>query len=715
LEEAYSYFDLGRRKQLLKAPHLSTDKGLKRKILYTTPKPLLRFEEEALFGQESPGDPLPEVLATDAAEERLSQVQCLFLDGKDWYSVHTQGEVSGSDRDRAHELEEALGQRPLPCRFIGQQTPVLGVDGRNQLFLIDPGLTIQGVHREDPELGLGTEKDLSIHIALLEGQGKAQYLVYHPLSGLLLLEPGKLMRPLMPRQKKLGEVTALAGSGHQIILGTQTGEVYRLDREGTTNLRKIPGLSHQGKVSTLKMQGNQWLSYGEDKTLFLGQGDQKPKKIDFRHPIEDAILRDGVVLVLTSMGLYDLRSPEENLLPGLQGGISLGEYPGGLCLGDRKGRIHFLSQREQGVSPWEYQGARIGHGDWPMVYLALNKGRLLSGSLNGSILEWGIKDRQVIASHCPSPAHHLGFWHGKTWFTVGENYLLFWQDSWEPQGIFSGEGSLVTMVKASPRGGTLAVGEENGALHLLSSKDGATETHHFPSAILSLCWQGEKRLVVGFWDGELGLITPGQGYHRLGKKDGPVLSLKAGSQTLYAGDNQGFITALDYEGEVLWKSEPMGEAITALCPHPEEKFLYAGGGKGSLLILRVEDGLLLGEWQEKGKTVWSVESRGNILLVRREGREVMLWLLPGFGKPLSLKGHRLNVESFVLMPAGNGLLTASADGYLRLWRLPDGELVKKIPGPREGLQSLAINSRGSEVWALSKSGSPLKIDIRAQG
>jgi WD40 repeat protein len=63
-------------------------------------------------------------------------------------------------------------------------------------------------------------------------------------------------------------------------------------------------------------------------------------------------------------------------------------------------------------------------------------------------------------------------------------------------------------------------------------------------------------------------------------------------------------------------------------------------------------------------------------------------------------------------PGGNGLLTASADGYLRLWRLPDGELVKKIPGPREGLQSLAINPQASEVWALSKSGSPLKIQLR---
>jgi tetratricopeptide (TPR) repeat protein len=625
-EEAYSYFDLSRRKQLLKSSHISSDHGLLKKMLYTSPKPLLRFEEEALFGQEQKEAGLPEVLATDPAEERPSSVQTLFADGLHWYALHTEGEVNGSDSDKALALEEALQNHPFPRRYIGKRTPILGVDGKNQWFLIQQGLKVQSLSWENPGRGLEQEKNPQLLMAELPSEkaqklpGKEGYAVFDSRYGLARWDKGQLLKIILSPQNRIGQITAMTASKESILLGTQTGEVYRMEVKSNAmsnepKINKIIAVSHQGKVSSLQAGMGWWLSFGEDKTLYFGKEGQKSQKLQFSHPIEDAQITPAGPMILTNQGLYFAHNPEKNLIPGIQGGISLWPHSRGICLGDRKGRVHFLT----GETLEDYQGYRIGHGDWPMVFLDLGKERLLSGSLNGSILEWNSKTMRVLSSHCPSPAHHLGYWRARTWFTVGENYLLFWEDTWEPKGIFSGKGSLITMVKASPKGGALAVGEENGSLHLLGEPDQIREVFSFDSAILSLCWRDEKNLVVGLWNGELGIITLGRGYRKIGQKEGPILSLLAGGRRIYAGDNQGFICAMDEGGRQLWNSEAMGEAITSLCLHPEGKYIYAGGGKGSLLILETEQGLLLGEWQEKGKTVWSVESQGNILLVRARG------------------------------------------------------------------------------------------------
>lgn len=145
-----------------------------------------------------------------------------------------------------------------------------------------------------------------------------------------------------------------------------------------------------------------------------------------------------------------------------------------------------------------------------------------------------------------------------------------------------------------------------------------------------------------------------------------------------------------------------GNQLFALAFAPDSQSLAAGGAEGEVRIWRVADGEVLRTLDSSRHITSLAFSRdGKVLaggtsstigFVRPEeastdSNPIVLWRLSDGQELLSLPGHKFGVLSLAFYGDGQTLASGGSDGFLRVWRLPGGDLVKAIP--------IGINANGS--------------------
>jgi WD40 repeat protein len=100
-----------------------------------------------------------------------------------------------------------------------------------------------------------------------------------------------------------------------------------------------------------------------------------------------------------------------------------------------------------------------------------------------------------------------------------------------------------------------------------------------------------------------------------------------------------------------------------------------------------------------GKALVSTLEDTPVVKGRRAARPVGLirkWSLPDGKLEKTLNGHTARINALVLTPDGRSLITASADKTIRIWSLPDGTLRKTISN-KNAVTALAITPDGKTL------------------
>ncbi len=89
-----------------------------------------------------------------------------------------------------------------------------------------------------------------------------------------------------------------------------------------------------------------------------------------------------------------------------------------------------------------------------------------------------------------------------------------------------------------------------------------------------------------------------------------------------------------------------------------------------------------------------------------------LWAVtPHFGKPkLTFRGHKSEILDFKFSPEGNRVVTAGADGYVRIWGLANGGLLEEFVCHNDHVCSVAFDNSGHKLVTGANSGNAFVMD-----
>lgn len=152
------------------------------------------------------------------------------------------------------------------------------------------------------------------------------------------------------------------------------------------------------------------------------------------------------------------------------------------------------------------------------------------------------------------------------------------------------------------------------------------------------------------------------------------------------------------EGDVIRKLKKGTAPTQALAIAPNAKVLAVGSGSegsGALRLYSLPGGAQIKRLGGDEGSVFAVAfSRDGKTLASVSGvnAAVRLWRLPD-GKLLKTLPSGV-VFGLAFNPSGRLLATAGADGFVRLWGLPDGELLEKVKGHDGSVPALAMSRDG---------------------
>ena len=106
-------------------------------------------------------------------------------------------------------------------------------------------------------------------------------------------------------------------------------------------------------------------------------------------------------------------------------------------------------------------------------------------------------------------------------------------------------------------------------------------------------------------------------------------------------------------------------------------FALAGPGK-QVSLWESTAGKQLGTFEQHREKVWSVAFSPDGRAIASGGRSVLLWEVSSRKLICALKGHAATVNSLGISPDGKMIASASWDGTIRLWSVPDGKPLASI-------------------------------------
>ncbi|HTR51379.1 MAG TPA: protein kinase [Kofleriaceae bacterium] len=130
--------------------------------------------------------------------------------------------------------------------------------------------------------------------------------------------------------------------------------------------------------------------------------------------------------------------------------------------------------------------------------------------------------------------------------------------------------------------------------------------------------------------------------------------------------------------------------------------LVVSGGDGELWIGELATGRTLHEARPDEIAACALDPRGTwIATAELKTRRVVLWSVTT-GEQIAELPHQGQVNDVVVSPDGTVLATASDDGNVRTWSVPDGKLVHALPGHGDKVDRVAISPDGKRLVSIGR-------------
>jgi WD40 repeat protein len=385
-----------------------------------------------------------------------------------------------------------------------------------------------------------------------------------------------------------------------------------------------------------------------------------------------------------------------------------------------------------------------GEIDRGMVWLARSlklateaRNQALDRAARVNLADWSARHSRPLARlRVPAPVSDLNFRpDGRALVALDDDGALHcWEtDAWREIGPpFTADardlgGKLVGPVAFHPsEGGTLVVFDRAGRGRFWDvgrrRPAGPTLTPPTEAAVRGVVFiEGGRRLVTSggeaslrWWDVATG--RPADQPPQAGGDGISALALSPDGRTLIAGGDDGRV--------VRWEMAT-GRTLGPILPHasPVQRVAFSGDGHRILALTRDgrvhlwdPESVRVSDLPPEGAAVTSlaVSPGGERFATGTEGGTVRLWdpiTLRQSGQTFKLVGA---VRSVALGPGGRTLAVGLEDGTIRIWEMPhSGPIVPPLPtaGPvrtvafgRDGMDLLALGSRGPRWWDVSRRG-----------
>ncbi len=252
-----------------------------------------------------------------------------------------------------------------------------------------------------------------------------------------------------------------------------------------------------------------------------------------------------------------------------------------------------------------------------------------------------------------------------------------------------------TAFALSPNAGVILIGDDRGTLHALALEDGrtlpASPLHAEPITCLAPAGQ---LIACGHADGTVSVICHGRGEPPVlipGTKS-PVrsLSFPAGRAELLIVYEDGSPVLWDLSSRTKCRTFT-GNAGRAVCTAAADSWFTIGSSDRMIRAWNPTGAAPAAEIPTYNRRLTSCTAApdGSLLACGFHEGTIRLYRMPDGRLLREYKGHRKTVTSCIFTADGSRLATVSWDGTTKLWRLPGGEIVRTLDAHAGGIASLA--------------------------
>jgi WD40 repeat protein len=266
------------------------------------------------------------------------------------------------------------------------------------------------------------------------------------------------------------------------------------------------------------------------------------------------------------------------------------------------------------------------------------KGQRLAAVSNGTVHLWDTEGKNL-----PIPQGHQGKVN-QVAFSLNDQLLIatttddgiarLWDDKGKSLVTLSGDQGDDIRVAISPDGQHLAVGGDDGSVHLGNIKGNKQS--------LKLQGTQKERIyeIVFSPDGQRLAVRASNGVWHGNTKDQQLVKLQADSvsRLVFSPDSQHLVTAGDNGTILMWDAKGQPKVMDKLAKHKPGVWNVAISPDGQFLVTAGSDGTT---------RLWSIK-----------GQELA-----------KLQGHQGSVNSVAFSPDGKKLASSGDDGTLRLWQV----------------------------------------------
>ncbi len=181
------------------------------------------------------------------------------------------------------------------------------------------------------------------------------------------------------------------------------------------------------------------------------------------------------------------------------------------------------------------------------------------------------------------------------------------------------------------------------------------------------------------WD-----LARGEGQRVLEGHEGPVLSLDLcdDMRVLISGGQDGTVRHWDLTtGACVHAWHTQDSPVFSLAVSSNGAYAISGHESGNLSVWDIRDGRLLKRYtQNKGPVVSMAVSHTRPYVVTTSGRNIRVWNL-GRGEIIhTLRGHKTDVHGVCIDQMNRYILSASAQGTLKMWDMKTGQCIRSLQG-----------------------------------
>ncbi|MBL7647285.1 MAG: serine/threonine protein kinase [Candidatus Hydrogenedentes bacterium] len=181
------------------------------------------------------------------------------------------------------------------------------------------------------------------------------------------------------------------------------------------------------------------------------------------------------------------------------------------------------------------------------------------------------------------------------------------------------------------------------------------------------------------WD-----LARGEGLRVLEGHEGPVLSLDLCDEmrVLISGGQDGTVRHWDLAtGACVHTWHTQDSPVFSLAVSSNGAYAISGHESGNLAVWDIRDGRLLKRYtQNKGPVVSMAVSHTRPYVVTTSGRNIRVWNL-GRGEIIhTLRGHKTDVHGVCIDQMNRYILSASAQGTLKMWDMKTGQCIRSLQG-----------------------------------